>query len=154
MTNYNPTQCESYKFLIMKSLDDEITSEEKRQLEIHLSECAACRQEYQELTELKGVTHEVKKRMLPEMAWEEYWQHLYNRLERGVGWILISIGAIILFGIGVYQFVAEILRSTQISGLEKFGILALSLGFVVLFISVLREKLMARRHDNYKEIQR
>ena len=57
-------------------------------------------------------------------------------------------------GIGIYHFVKEILESTQITGIEKVGILALALGFVVLFVSVVREKLMVRKHDKYREIQR
>jgi len=153
MNNYS-RQCEKFKILMMKQIDGEITAGEKTELERHLQKCSECQDEFENLTSLREVTREMKKQLLPEMAWEEYWRHLYNRIERGVGWILISIGAIILFGIAIYHFVVDILESTQINGLEKAGILTLAIGFVVLFVSVLREKLMVRRHDKYREIQR
>jgi len=153
MNNHSP-QCEKFKILMMKQIDGEITAGERTALERHLQECSECKEEFENLTSLREVTREMKKQLLPEMAWEEYWRHLYNRIERGVGWILISIGAIILFGIAIYHFVVDILESTQITGLEKAGILTLAIGFVVLFVSVLREKLMVRRHDKYREIQR
>ncbi len=145
---------EDFKILMMKYIDEEITSEEKEKLERHLLECTECQEEFDNLKALKEVNKKMKRQLLPEMAWEEYWRHLYNRIERGISWILISVGAILLLGIGIYHFVKEILESTQITGIEKVGILALALGFVVLFVSVVREKLMVRKHDKYREIQR
>ena len=75
-------------------------------------------------------------------------------MERGISWIFISIGAIILLGIAVYSFIIGILNESHITLLEKIGILALAFGFVILFVSVVREKLMTRKHDKYKEIVR
>lgn len=146
--------CEPYKELMVRLIDGEITPAEREKLEMHLQACPDCRADLAEMKRWKGVSGEMKNKLLPDMARDEYWRHIYNRLERGVAWILVSLGAIILLGFAVAQFLAGVLKSTQMSGLEKFGVLALALGFVVLFVSVVREKLMVGKHDKYKEIQR
>ncbi len=151
---FNDKKCDLYKYLIIQFIDNEISDEDEIKLKTHLLSCSNCQKEYEEFKNLKGVSKEMKNKILPDMAWDEYWRHVYNRLERGVSWILISIGSIILLGIAVYHFLWDILSSTQMTAFEKFGILVLVLGFIVLFISVVREKLMARKHDKYKEIVR
>jgi uncharacterized membrane protein len=146
--------CERYKSLIAGFVDKELSESETQELQEHLDKCADCRLDLDELNNWKGVSKQMKNSLLPDMKWDEYWRHLYNRMERGIGWILISIGAIVLLGIAVYHFVGDVLNSAQISPLEKVGIFALALGFVVLLVSVIREKLMVRKHDKYREIVR
>ena len=150
----NIKNCEDYRELLVRLVDDQISREDKIRLEKHLKECNSCKKDLKQLQKWKGVSSEMKGKLLPDMAWDEYWQHLYNRLERGISWILISIGAIILLGFGVSHFVMNVLDSTELTLLEKLGILTLSLGFVILLVSVIREKLMIRRYDKYKEVQR
>ncbi len=48
------------------------------------------------MKEFEEVMSKVKLKKPPEEAWQLYWASVYNRLERRVGWILLSIGAIIL----------------------------------------------------------
>ncbi|NOX37343.1 MAG: zf-HC2 domain-containing protein [Calditrichaeota bacterium] len=146
--------CDEIKILMMKYLDQEASAEEQEALRRHLGHCQPCQDEFHQLKTIKKVTGEMKKQLLPEMAWEEYWRHLYNRLERGIAWILISLGIIILLGYASVDFVRDVLQTTQLSPLQKVGILVLVLGMIVLFVSVLREKLMIRRHDKYREVQR
>lgn len=150
----NKTSCEDYRELLIRYVDMQISGEDKIRLENHLKECGSCRNDLKQLQNWKEVSSEMKGKLLPDMAWDEYWQHLYNRLERGIGWILISIGAIILLGFVVYHFIMDVLNTTELTRLEKFGILSLALGFVVLLVSVIREKLMIRKYDKYKEVQR
>ncbi len=146
--------CKQFKILLIKLVDDEISPEEQTRLDQHLSTCRECQNDLNELRKWKEVSHSMKGKLLPDMAWDEYWRNLYNRLERGISWILISVGAIILLGIAAYHFVLNLLEDTQLGLLEKLGIFALVFGFVILFVSVTREKLMVRKHDKYKEIIR
>ncbi len=43
----------------------------------------------------------------PKDVWRVYWASVYNRLERRIGWILLSIGAMIILFFGGYKMVAE-----------------------------------------------
>jgi hypothetical protein len=67
---------------------------------------------------------------------------------------LVSIGAIILLVYAAYNFVVETLNASDLPGIIKFSILAVVLGGAILLVSVIREKLILRRHDKYKEVQR
>jgi len=87
-------------------------------------------------------------------VWDRYWLNVYNRIERGLGWILTSIGAMIVLFYGAYKAVEAILADTQLEWFMKAGILALLGGVVILLVSVLREKLRLRKTDKYEEIQR
>ena len=88
------------------------------------------------------------------MYWDEYWKHVYNRIERGIGWIFISIGALILSLYGGWVFFKTILQDVSLNPILKAGILILAIGLVILVISILREKLMVRNVDKYREIER
>ena len=96
----------------------------------------------------------MKLKQLPEMYWDEYWQHVYNRLERGFSWILISIGVIIIGSFLIWQFLESLIANQDIPLLLKTGILILIAGLVVLIVSILREKLMVRKVDKYREVER
>ncbi len=145
---------EKYQLLIMKKIDGEISPAEARELQAFLKTHPEQRRELEMFQQIKEDTSKMKKHLLPEMAWDDYWRQLYNRLERGFSWVLISIGAIIVLGYGAFEFVSEFLADTGAPPLLKAGITALVLGGVILLISVIREKIMLRKHDKYKEIQR
>jgi len=79
---------------------------------------------------------------------------VYRRFERGAAWILVSVGAIVLLSWGLWQAVQDILGDTELPTFIKAGILALVAGGVILLVSVIREKLILRRSDPYKDVIR
>jgi len=89
-----------------------------------------------------------------ERVWKTYWSSIYNRLERGLGWIFTSIGAIILIFYGGYKAVENIIKDPTLPLFLKIGILSLLLGITILFVSVLRERIFVRRKERYKEVEK
>ena len=59
----------------------------------------------------------------PKDAWRLYWASVYNRLERRIGWILLSIGAMIILFFGGYKMVEGIIQDPSTPLLLKAGIL-------------------------------
>ena len=86
--------------------------------------------------------------------WDQYWSNIYNRLERKFGWILFSIGLIVLISTGGFYAIKGFLMSPDIPLPEKLGLSAFFLGSAILIVSVLREKLTLRKTDKYKDIIR
>ncbi|KPJ54073.1 hypothetical protein AMJ39_02100 [candidate division TA06 bacterium DG_24] len=146
--------CDDYKLLIMSLLDGEIGPDERVRLEDHIRECPACARELEEFRKLKGVTDQMKFVEPEDEVWERYWANVYNRLERGVAWILTSIGTILVLIYAAFRFVDQFVRDPQVSLLLKVAVVALLIGVVVLFVSVARERIFIWRKDKYRGVIR
>ena len=140
--------------LLMRALDEELSPQERTELDRLLADDPTLRAERERLGRLKEVTGEMKLRNPPEELWDDYWNSAYSRLERGVGWLLVSFGVIVVGGWATWQFVTELIADTEMPPLIKAGILAGSLGLVILTVSVLRQRLFVRKTDPYKDIVR
>jgi hypothetical protein len=143
-----------FKPLLMGYLDSELTELERLRMEAHLKECVDCAAELNEFRRLKEVTHDMRVLVPDEKYWEDYWSHVYNRLERKTGWILTSIGAILLASYGAYALAELLLLREGIPLILRLGVLALVVGFCTLLISVLRERLFLAKVDKYERIKR
>jgi hypothetical protein len=139
---------------IMAYVDNELAPSDIDFVKSHLEQCSTCQNKYYSLLKVKEVTNKMKFKKLPDMYWDEYWQHVYNRIERGISWIFISIGAIIVLLFVLWNFINEILVDQHLHPLLKVGIFSLLVGGVILLISVIREKIMVKRVDKYREIER
>jgi len=140
--------------LMMKALDGELNSAEEEEFQGLLAQSEESRREWNHYQRLKEATMKMKFAEPPDEVWDRYWLGIYNRLERRLAWVLVSIGAMILLFFGGYKAIESILQDPHLPGLIKFAILALVAGGVILFVSVLREKLFTRKTDKYREIQR
>jgi len=147
-------ECEEIQKLMMGYLDKEISDDEKRLVEKHLAECRKCKAEFDSFTQLKEVTDKVKLADLKEDIWAGYWKGVYKRIERGAGWIFLSIGAIILLAFGMFEFIKSIIFDPSLSLIVKIGIFSLTLGVVILLVSILRERLFAFKKERYRDIER
>ncbi|HUU91387.1 MAG TPA: zf-HC2 domain-containing protein [Phycisphaerae bacterium] len=147
--------CHEFDRMASAYLDGELADEERRRFEEHLAACDACTRE---LAELKRLTEDLNMMRFKEPGDEElqrYWSGVYNRLERSIGWILLSVGVILTLCYGAFRIIEEMIRDPAISGVLKVGVCALIAGLVVLFVSLLRERLVVRKVDRYsREVER
>lgn len=147
-------KCEEARFLMMGYLDGELNEEQKQDFLKHLQECPDCQAEWQSFNQLKEDTKEMKFRALPEMYWDDYWQHVYNRIERGIGWIFFSLGAIIVLAFAGYELLRDFFLNSTEPLILRIGVGIFLLGFIIILVSVLREKLMVRKYDKYRRVVR
>ena len=68
---------------------------------------------------------------------------------RGLGWVLFIAGVLGISGIAIYQFVIDTSMPTYIKVLT--GLVWIGLG--VLLVSVLRQRLIERKTDKYKDVE-
>ncbi len=71
------------------------------------------------------------------------------RTSRTIGWLLFVGGILAAVGLGVY----EIIFDSSASIFEKFLVAAIYLGMAGLFFSVLRQRLIERKTDKYKDVE-
>jgi anti-sigma factor RsiW len=140
--------------LIEKALEGMLSDEERRQFEELLEQRPEVRKEFESLKGVKEVTMELKLRKPPEETWDRYWGGVYARMERGIGWMLISIGAAVVLAFAGYHAVAAFFEDTSTPFLLKLALAALAFGGAILLVSVAREKLIMRKTDKYKEVIR
>jgi len=146
--------CHDYKDLMMGYLDDELDGEQKRRFEEHLAGCPECAGELKEFRRLKAITDEVTLAEPEDRLWQDYWGGIYNRIERGVGWTVFSIAAILMIIYGGVRAIEQIIRDPHVELVFKVGLLALLAGLAILFVSVLRERIYFWKRDRYKDVRR
>lgn len=143
-------KCGRFRDLMMASLDGEISDEERAELESHLAGCPDCRREFDELREVSELVGEIRLPKPSEEDMMKYWPSVYARIERGAGWSIFVVGAVIWVAYGVYLFVTD----PTIGSLTKFFIALPVVGVLMLLISVIRERAIVSRTERYKEIER
>ena len=153
-TQLTSAENERFQTLLMQAVDGELSPDEQTEFEEFINKNGDCRKEWQQMKKLKEVTQSMNFKSLPTEVWDNYWVNVYNRLERGLAWMLFSIGAIILLTYSGFKAVESIIADPQLAGILKAAILMVIGGAVILLVSVVREKLFTRKADPYKEVQR
>lgn len=141
------------KKLISSYYDGELDAANKKMVEDHIRECGECHKDFEEMGIFEEVMGKMELKQAPREMWQVYWSSVYNRLERRVGWIFLSVGAMILLFFGGYKLVESIIQDPSISWLLKAGILAFLAGMVILLVSLAREQFFVRKRERYKEIE-
>lgn len=146
--------CHDYKDMMMGYLDNELSDEQRRRFEEHLAGCPECAGELKEFQKLKAITDEVTLVEPEDRIWQDYWNGIYNRIERSIGWVIFSVAAILLAIYGGFKLIEDIVTNATIGTLLKLGLLALIVGLAILFVSVLRERMYFWSKDRYRNVRR
>ena len=146
--------CQNHKDLMMEYLDDELDKEQRLAFEAHLAGCPECTKDLAQFKKLKEITDGVAFVEPEDRVWDQYWGGVYNRIERGTGWILFSLAAIALLIYGGFELIEGIIEDRTVGALMKVGLLALIGGLAILLVSVARERVYFWSRDRYKDVRR
>lgn len=145
---------EKFLDLMEKYFDGELSDSESAEFNKLLSSHIEYRNEFEEQKKVKEVLKTMKMKNPSSELWDGYWEKTYNRMERGLGWLAIFLGALILLAFASIEFVDQFYSDNSTPFIIKVGVTSLVFGFLVLIFSVIREKLFTHKSDKYKEIQR
>lgn len=143
-------ECTRYQTDGMRFIDDELSLEERLQYQAHVRDCDACRRELESLGRIVKLTDQLKLRVSDDAFWKGYWESVYRRTERRLGFLFITGGAALLLVYLLYRA----LRSQELWTYEGVSIAVILLGLIVLFISVARERYHEHKNDPYREVER
>lgn len=135
--------------LLSGFLDGELTQAAEQRVRIHLEDCIVCRQAYNELAKLREATMTTRLDEPRDLQWDERPRGLFSALSRGFGWLLVIVWAAGTTGYGLWQLATG--PEDLAAKLIVFGGL---LGLVLLFVSILVDRVRASRTDRYREVQR
>lgn len=130
-------------------LDGELTQQEQQRVALHLDGCSHCRQLLEELSALRERMGGSCLSTIHADQWREDMDDAGVKLSRGIGWLLFLGALLIIGGFVVYTFLTD----PGITGWWKGVFSAFYLGLAALFISVLRQRLIERKTDKYKDVE-
>jgi anti-sigma factor RsiW len=140
---------EELEQLLSGYLDTELTQQQRQRVEVLLESSPEHRARLEELTRLReGIAGLRTPEPTPEQ-WSRMMSSLTRKTSRGLGWIFGIAGAVILAGFAIWQFSVD----ETVPALIKIAVLAVILGVWFLFVSVLLDRLEARKTDRYKDVE-
>lgn len=143
-------ECNRFQTDGMRLLDGELTGEEKAKYEEHVGQCDDCRRELASLGRVVDLTNELRFRKPDDEFWEGYWESVYRRSERSIGFFLVITGALAVLLYGVFKAVT----SPKLLTYEGISVAVILVGLVVIFVSVARERFHESRNDPYRGVKR
>jgi predicted anti-sigma-YlaC factor YlaD len=130
-------------------IDGELTQGDRQRVELHMDSCGKCRAAHDELLRLRRNIGKMKFEELASTEWSQIMNDLTVRSSRGLGWLLFVIGLLIVVAYASYEFVVD----DTVSALVKTGIAGIVFGLLLLFVSVARQRLVARKTDKYRDVE-
>ena len=135
--------------LLSGYLDGELTQQQRQRVDLHLEGCEECTAN---LTDLQELHHRIGKAALGDSnkdIWRERIDDTAVQITQGIGWLLFIGGMLLVAGFVIMSFIMD----PSISVFMKLVISAVYLGLGALFVSVLRQRLIERKTDKYKDVE-
>jgi len=153
LTNGEGTENRS-RDLMMRALDGETSEAQEAELNDLLRANEELDAEWRQLRSATECARQLELKKPPDEMWEEYMDSVYRRVERGIGWILLSVGAIVLLTYGAWEGIQKLLGAVTVPWYVKGAVMALLAGIVVLAVSIIREKFFVFKDDPFRDVER
>ena len=135
--------------LLSGFVDGELTQQQRQRVTLHCDECSECREHLERLRELRERIQGASLSEVGEDSWRETMNDPMVELTRGIGWLLFIAGMLAVVGIMlvVFMFNDEIPIGMKLIMVAIYG------GLATLLFSVLRQRLIERKTDKYKDVE-
>lgn len=131
-------------------LDGELTQQESQKVEVLLRRSPEWCEKLEHMRRLREQIKELDFPQPTEAEWRNVMSRVTIKATRGLGWLLWIGAAIVLIGYGLYEFADD----PSVALLERIGVFAMLAGAVLVFLTVLIERIAARKHDKYKDLEK
>ena len=149
MSNESRILDEHVAELLSGYVDGELTQQQRQRIDVHCASCSDCAKDLRELQELRESLVNAKLSNKNQDVWREMVNDTTVKTSRGIGWLLLTGGVLACLGIAVFVF----LFGSSASLVEKLIASAIYGGLALLFYSVLRQRLIERKTDKYKDVE-
>jgi hypothetical protein len=135
--------------LLSGFVDGELTQQQRQMVSLHCENCDECSETLTRIRELRQSIGNAKLSELGEDKWRESMSDNTVKTTRQIGWLVFIAGLLAIGGIGIIGF----LFSDEIEIGMKLIIIAVYGGLATLLFSVLRQRLIERKTDKYKDVE-
>ena len=149
MNNESRNLDEHVAELLSGYVDGELTQQQRQRIDVHCASCSDCAKDLRELQELRESIGKASLSNKNQDVWREMMNEPVVQRTRGLGWLLLIGGVLACLGIAVFVF----LFGSGVSLVEKLIVSAIYGGLALLFYSVLRQRLIERKTDKYKDVE-
>ena len=144
---------ERLRLWMMAALDGELGASDRAELDRVLASDPELAAEWKQMNEVKEMTTSYGYREPPDDVFRDFPKSVYNRVERGLAWILLTAGWVALTVFGIKEMFAELFTDPDVPAIVKWGMVSMVAGGALLIASVIRERLQQRRHDPYEKVE-
>ena len=130
-------------------IDGELTQQDRQRVERHCEQCDTCREQLNELRDLRERMGRARLSPIGEDQWRETMNDPSVQTTRSIGWLLFIAGCIGLAFLVLHVFFFDAGLSIQ----EKLLFGALYGGLGVLLASVIRQRWIESKTDKYKDVE-
>jgi len=145
----NTNDCQQIEPLLSGYMDGELTQQESQRVSRHLHHCQTCKTAYEELKAMQNMIKQSSYQNMDETQLNHVVDDLTSKNLMRISWIVLITGFAFLIALVGFEFWV----STSLSGFEKLIISLILAGGIGLFLSVLRQRLKARKSDKYRRVK-
>ncbi len=135
--------------LISGYLDGVLPQVQSQKVRLHLEDCEASRDLLAELETLREATMSTRFLSPADDEWPELPTTIPSRFSRNLGWVVLVAWLLVVTGLALWRFFTQ-----AGDPLEIFLALGLPGGILLLFLSVLMDRLRALKTDRYRGVHR
>jgi len=135
--------------LLSGLLDGELTQQQRQVVSVHCDNCPQCRKDLEDLRMLRQRIGQSALSDIGEDKWRESMDDQRVDTPRRLGW-LFFIGGLLVIAAAI---LVEFLFSDEMEVGMKILFIAIYGGLAALFYSVLRQRLIERKTDKYKDVE-
>lgn len=141
-------QQERHEMLLMKAVDNMLSTQEQQEFEQLLKTHPEYQAEYEDFLQIKHGTDALRGRILADAKIEPYTASPTKNVLFGFSFFVMFAGSIMMMGCGAYFFLSapDVPLWVKVSGSLFFT------GGALLFGYVLQARIRSVKHDPYKEI--
>lgn len=136
--------------LLSGFVDEELTQQDSQRVQVHIDACTNCATELAQIRAVRERLGVARLSNLNQDTWRETMDDMAVNTSRGIGWLLLIGGLLAAAGFGVVQILTEF---SSWSFLEKLMVVGIYGGALFIFVSVLRQRLIERKKDRYKDVE-
>ncbi len=135
--------------LITGYLDGALPQIQSQRVRLHVEDCGACRTLLEELRTLRETAMSTRFNGPGDDEWPELPRTVPGRFSRGMGWIVLIAWLLATTGLALWRLLTQ-----AGDPLEIFLMLGLPGGILLLFVSVLMDRLRDLKTDRYRGVHR
>jgi predicted anti-sigma-YlaC factor YlaD len=130
-------------------IDGALTQGDEQRVRVHLEDCAECRARVEEMTQLREVIMTTRFQTPADDQWDETPHGAASRFTRSAGWLLVGVWLVCVTG-----YVLWGVATGPQGWFEKSLVFGGLLGLLLLFVSVLLDRLRVMPGDRYRGVER